>query len=159
MLATIVTGLAKHTLTLWVTLVPVEINTINGENSSPGVRLVLDREEKNGHMILWKGSNWNEKGAWGGATQERKWPVMAQQPPSPAFPENGWGNIMVPGRETTMYFYLSGISCKFSYHPRDLISSKESVQGDLISDQVVLLRGPQVQRTGWDSGVGTTQIT
>lgn len=63
MLAMIVTGLAKHTLTLWVTLVPMEINTINGENNSPEVRSVLDREEKNDNMILQKCSNWNEKGA------------------------------------------------------------------------------------------------
>lgn len=72
MLAMIVRRLAKHTLTLRVTLVPMEINTINGENNSPEVRLVLDREEKNGSMILWKCSNWNEKGAWGGTAQERK---------------------------------------------------------------------------------------
>lgn len=52
MLAMIATRLAKHTLTLWVTLVPMEINTINGENNSPEVRLVVDREEKNGCMIL-----------------------------------------------------------------------------------------------------------
>ena len=45
MLAVIVTRLAKHTLTLRVTLVPMEINTINGENNSPEVQLVLDREE------------------------------------------------------------------------------------------------------------------
>lgn len=51
MLAVIVTRLAKHTLTLRVTLVPMEINTINGENS-PEVQLVLDREEKNGNTIL-----------------------------------------------------------------------------------------------------------
>lgn len=52
MLAVIVTRLAKYTLTLRVTLVPMEINTINGENNSPEVQLVLDREEKNGNMIL-----------------------------------------------------------------------------------------------------------
>ena len=52
MLAVIVTRLAKHTLTLRVTLVPMEINTINGENNSPELQLVLDREEKNGNMIL-----------------------------------------------------------------------------------------------------------
>lgn len=46
MLAMIATKLAKHTLTLWVTLVPMEINTINGENNSPEVRLELDREKK-----------------------------------------------------------------------------------------------------------------
>lgn len=51
MLAVIVTRLAKLTLTLWVTLVPMEINTINGENNSLEVQLVLDREEKNGNMI------------------------------------------------------------------------------------------------------------
>ena len=38
--------------TLRVTLVPMEINTINGENNSPELQLVLDREEKNGNMIL-----------------------------------------------------------------------------------------------------------
>lgn len=52
MLAMVVTRLAKHTLTLWVTLVPVEINTINGENNGPEVWLLLDREEKNDNMIL-----------------------------------------------------------------------------------------------------------
>lgn len=52
MLAMIVIGLAKHTLTLWVTLVPMEINTISSGGNSPEVRLVLDREEKNGSMIL-----------------------------------------------------------------------------------------------------------
>lgn len=52
MLAVIVTRLAKHTLTLRVTMVPMEINTINGENNSPEVQLVLDREEKNGNTIL-----------------------------------------------------------------------------------------------------------
>lgn len=52
MLAVIVTRLAKHALTLRVTLVPMEINTINGENNSPEVQLVLDREEKNGNTIL-----------------------------------------------------------------------------------------------------------
>lgn len=52
MLAMIVAELAKHTLTLWVILVPMEINTISGENNSPEVRLALDIEEKNGNMIL-----------------------------------------------------------------------------------------------------------
>lgn len=51
MLAVIVTRLAKLTLTLWVTLVPMEINTINGENNSLEAQSVLDREEKNGNMI------------------------------------------------------------------------------------------------------------
>lgn len=51
-LAMIVTGLAKHTLTLWVTLAPVEINTVNGENNSPEVRLVLYKEGKNGSVSL-----------------------------------------------------------------------------------------------------------
>lgn len=52
MLAVIVTRLAKHSLTLWVTLVPMEINTINSEDNSPQVQLVLDRKEKNGSMSL-----------------------------------------------------------------------------------------------------------
>ena len=51
MLAVIVTRLAKLTLTLWVTLVPMEINTINGENNSLEAQSALDREEKNGNMI------------------------------------------------------------------------------------------------------------
>ena len=51
MLAVIVTRLAKLTLTLWVTLVPMEINTINGENNNLEAQSVLDREEKNGNMI------------------------------------------------------------------------------------------------------------
>lgn len=51
MLAVIVTRLAKLTLTLWVTLVPMEINTINGEDNNLEAQSVLDREEKNGNMI------------------------------------------------------------------------------------------------------------
>lgn len=50
----------------------MEINIINSENNSLEVRLVLDREEKNGSMIFQKCSNWNEKGVWGGVVQERK---------------------------------------------------------------------------------------
>lgn len=51
MLAVIVAELAKHTLTLWVTWVPMEINTINGGDSSPEVQLLFDSKEKNGSMV------------------------------------------------------------------------------------------------------------
>lgn len=51
MLAVIVAELAKHTLTLWVTWAPMEINTINGGDSSPEVQLLFDSKEKNGSMV------------------------------------------------------------------------------------------------------------
>lgn len=54
MLVMIVTRLAKHTLTLWVTLVSMEINTIHGENNSPEVWLVLDGRRK---MSVWSSGN------------------------------------------------------------------------------------------------------